>query len=60
MSKQYIVVVGKDLEELQKAMNEGAAVEYRVVGGMMPVYVPALFSMKLHGYAALMEKVSRA
>jgi len=56
--KEYIVIVGDDLGELEKRLNEGAALEYRVVGGITPVYSPALFSVKLHGYVALMRKQS--
>ncbi len=56
MSKEYIVLVGKDLGELERWMNESAALGYRAVGGVTPVYSSAMFSMKLHGYVALMEK----
>lgn len=57
MSKQYIVLVGKNLGELERWMNESAALGYRAVGGVTPVYSPVMFSMKLHGYVALMEKL---
>lgn len=57
MSKQYIVLVGKDLGELEGKLNEGFACGYRIVGGITPVYSPVLFSSKLHGYVALMEKM---
>lgn len=55
-AKKYLILAYDKLDDMQQHLNEGADAGYRLVT-MLPVYVPTLFSQKLHGYVAVMELI---
>jgi hypothetical protein len=56
VSKKYVVVVGKNLEDIEKELNESAELGYRFLA-LTPIYAPTFFSQKLYGYVAVVTRV---